>query len=1092
MKKVSFIKFCLFIVISFFSSLIYANNPIIPVAIDGNLDLSQWNFQQDGSVKLNGQWHLYWQDLREPKDFIIAETTVETEYLDIPGAWNNKVINGEKIGRTGYATLRLKVRLPTSSEAMGIRVQTIVSAYKMWVNGHLISSRGQVGSSAETNNPEIQHDVIRLDGKPQTIDIVLQVSNFHRHKAGILIPLKIGTYENIKQTFFADQALELIVFGGLLFFALYFIARFIIGRLLLNRSEQGVLWFSFASLFWAGHASVWGVGGDVLSRILPWIDPQHAFALVFIFFFLAVPAVTAFISVLFPQESSKLFYKVCLAQGVFFVIAILIGNNFAYTHFSQYHGMLALIQIGYIFWVLIRALQKGREGALPALMGFSVLGIASVNDILLSNGLIDTVFLTPFGLIVMVFSQAYTLSLNAARNQLDVELLSGELEDKNRALEKTDQLKDEFLANTSHELRTPLNGIIGLAESLQNKQENCTSEKLQQNLSLIATSGRRLSNLVNDVLDLSKLKNHDIQLNQQPVDLFSLSHTVLLLSQPLIHKKPIKTINELTEQLPLVFADENRLQQILFNLIGNAIKFTHQGTIQILASVNDQWLTVSIKDTGVGIAKEQQEAIFQPYTQATDNAGGIGLGLGISRQLVELHGGSLAVESRKGEGSCFSFNIPVFDAGIEVEIISDQKDNHDITHPNLPVAMDSLSLPLSDSEGTGKRILVVDDDVVNLHVANNHLVAEGYSVTIANDGLEALELIENQSHFDLVLLDVMMPGISGLEVCRRIRHSFSSVQLPVIMVTAKNRLTDLVEGLSLGANDYLTKPYAREELLARTHAQLSVRAAYLAIKENRLLKSEIEKRKETENDLLQRQIHLTGVLNSLENALLVINLSDEIVLCNDLCAQILANDAEGLLGQPLRKYFDKEAIKGFDVMLTEKTPSLISSISIKNAAQMTLNVSVQPSLIEINDEKLLLLFIYPDSKDPNEKPEPINPSLLEDVLSTDVQTNEMQQDKRLLIVEMMNLTQDLWVQETSTTKVELAYQSGIWRVYVDKDGWERTQTLDRYFSLDRLPKYPRWHHVLRTAKFVLKQCPGESENHLKLQQAILKLEKIDE
>ena len=230
-------------------------------------------------------------------------------------------------------------------------------------------------------------------------------------------------------------------------------------------------------------------------------------------------------------------------------------------------------------------------------------------------------------------------------------------------LQTIDRLKDQFLANTSHELRTPLNGIIGLAESLKDGASGELPAEARGDLNLIVHSGKRLTNLVNDLLDFSKLKNHELVLQQKPIDLYSIVDVVLLLSRSLAKDKSIELINEVDPQLPLVEADENRLQQILNNLVSNGIKFTEEGSVRVSARQEGQQVVVQVRDTGIGIPKEKFATIFQEFEQADGSIsrefGGTGLGLTITKQLVEAHGGTIALDSTVGEGSVFSFSLPI-------------------------------------------------------------------------------------------------------------------------------------------------------------------------------------------------------------------------------------------------------------------------------------------------------------------------------------------------------------------------------------------------------------------------------------------------
>ncbi len=408
------------------------------------------------------------------------------------------------------------------------------------------------------------------------------------------------------------------------------------------------------------------------------------------------------------------------------------------------------------------------------------------------------------------------------------------LETKNQELYHLDQLKDEFLANTSHELRTPLNGIIGIAESLIDGATGELPTTTQTNLQLIVSSGRRLASLINDILDFSKLRHHHLELKLTPVDLRAITQIVLTLSQPLAQQKNLQFINAIPEDLPNALADENRLQQILHNLIGNAIKFTPSGTIevsaQVISSDQEELLSVTISDTGIGIAQDKFDQIFQSFEQAEGSTareyGGTGLGLAVTKKLVEIHGGTITLQSQIGVGSKFTFTLPIASEKVK-------------STPPITVLRDSLTVELltltprqkavnlaADSQQF--KILIVDDEPINRQVLINILSLANYTLTEACNGTEALAIIENGFIPDLILLDLMMPRMTGYEVCQKIRERFPAHELPIVILTAKNQPENIVEGFTLGANDYLTKPIQKQEMLARIKTHLNLAKLTLA------------------------------------------------------------------------------------------------------------------------------------------------------------------------------------------------------------------------------------------------------------------------
>jgi signal transduction histidine kinase/class 3 adenylate cyclase/ActR/RegA family two-component response regulator len=424
------------------------------------------------------------------------------------------------------------------------------------------------------------------------------------------------------------------------------------------------------------------------------------------------------------------------------------------------------------------------------------------------------------------------------------------LSDQNKRLEDLDRLKDEFLANTSHELRTPLSGILGLAESIQAQTATDVNPAHQDAIELIILSSRRLGNLINDILDLSKLNHNALQVDCQPIALHPIVQHVLQICAPLAEPQQLELINNIPTDLPLAYADSHRLQQILYNLIGNAIKFTPQGRITITAktslqSTGIEQLSITIADTGIGIEPEQQQRIFNAFEQGNGQTtriyGGTGLGLAIVKTFVELQGGQVDVQSQPGQGSQFRFTLPIAPAGsspTDLQLDSTvtpfrpalARRSPQSTHP-LPPESSLSTIPVRATSVVKHhtreaRILIVDDDLINLQVLRSQLRSEPYEIIEASSGEQALQLLSPQQggdRFDLIILDVMMPLLSGYDVCRNLRQIYPSYKLPVVMLTAKVQIQDVVEGFRAGANDYLKKPFSRDELKSRIQTHLSNR-----------------------------------------------------------------------------------------------------------------------------------------------------------------------------------------------------------------------------------------------------------------------------
>ena len=516
---------------------------------------------------------------------------------------------------------------------------------------------------------------------------------------------------------------------------------------------------------------------------------------------------------------------------------------------------------------------------LPMIQGWSFFSLVQTNDLVWRLLFLAFPLLGIITIVQNIFHRQKQLiqQLQAERQQLQNQ--NTELAKENQNLRHLSHLKDEFLINTTHELRTPLNGMSGIIESLLDGVAGELAPQQAKNLMLVMESSYRLADLVNDILDFSQMQLHCLEIQLQPVAVKEITDVVVTVSQMLIASKQVELINLIPIDLPPVKADPNRLQQILYNLIGNAIKFTIKGKIEITATLiqgsNNPSLTqdsaqtspenfpilpfmaITVRDTGIGIPEDQYDRVFQSFMQLenTSNSAnnlsnnlpkisptqGYGLGLSIAKNLVEIQGGSIWLESVVGQGSAFTFTLPIALA-LGRNIAPGEK----ITSPSLQTSIKTLlrrqiilddQSPISISgepalslqpANRQYQVLVVDDDRVNLQVISNYLKHYNYTIAQALNGKEALEIINNGFTPDLILLDVVMPEMSGYELCQKIREKFPPDELPIIMLTGRRQVSNLVEGLNLGANDYLTKPISKNELLARISTQLHLSQLNLA------------------------------------------------------------------------------------------------------------------------------------------------------------------------------------------------------------------------------------------------------------------------
>ena len=558
-------------------------------------------------------------------------------------------------------------------------------------------------------------------------------------------------------------------------------------------------------------------------------------------------------------------------------------------------------------------------------------------------------------LMVFLFSLALANRINIIRKE------KGEAQQL--AIEnfhKSDQLKDEFLANTSHELRTPLNGIIGILDSVLDGRAGNLNKKQKKLLSIVAGSGKRLYYLVNDILDFSKLRHQEINLQRTAVDIYSLTNSILVISKGLFSQKSLEIRNEIPDNCPLVFADENRVTQVLFNLLGNAIKFTNEGYIELSVRVLSGFLEISVTDTGIGISKENLDRIFISFEQVEPSLvrdhGGTGLGLAISKYLVELHGGEVKAESDLGQGSRFSFTLPL--AGEENKEIKPSDSFRTLTY-NWDDEREEIEIKKEEyliDSSEHYKILAIDDDPINLMVLESHLAYKNCSIVKLGSGLQAIDRIKNYNDFHIVLLDIMMPGMSGYEVCEKIREKFNQSELPVLLLTAKNQVEDLVKGFEAGANDYITKPLFKEELLTRVILHLNLSSRSRELKE---LNINLENLVLERTDQLKKSEEHYRKLVELSPDWIILHRDKKIVFMSDVGLRALnVKKPETMIDTPLKQLIGKRYHRDFDSYCRQitKNPELtkIMDLKIIKDPKSSVDVEFLSTAININNDMLIL------------------------------------------------------------------------------------------------------------------------------------------
>ncbi len=381
-----------------------------------------------------------------------------------------------------------------------------------------------------------------------------------------------------------------------------------------------------------------------------------------------------------------------------------------------------------------------------------------------------------------------------------------ELQNANRRLTHALRVKDEFLASMSHELRTPLNAILGMAEILQEKVYGSLNQKQANSLRIIQESGRHLLALINDILDVSKIEADKVQLDIGPVVIEDVCRASIRFVQQTAKTKKLSIAESYPDPPVVLQADERRLKQILVNLLSNAVKFTPEGGqvgLEVWPNPDGQTVLLTVWDTGIGIPGEHLEQVFQPFVQLDSRLArqyeGTGLGLALVQLLAELHGAAVSVTSQVGQGSRFTVVMPWLQPP-------------ETAASSLPAAVEpATGQPAPEDNNYSALILLAEDNAANVEVMSSYLSAMGYRVITAKDGLEAVAHAQKLRP-DLILMDIHMPELDGLEATRQIRANTALANIPIVALTALAMPGDRERCLAAGVDGYLSKPVSLRDL----------------------------------------------------------------------------------------------------------------------------------------------------------------------------------------------------------------------------------------------------------------------------------------
>ncbi|WP_338554636.1 ATP-binding protein [Paenibacillus sp. KS-LC4] len=775
----------------------------MPKAVNGVMDLTAWRFEEEGAVRLDGQWAFYPDQLltKQPAFSSDAAGVMSPALIQVPGSWS------KQMDTLGMATYRLQLQMGDAGAVYGLKTASILISNRLLVNGEVVGASGNPAEQEHykaLNKPYVSYFTLQ----PGWNEILVQVANYEFHVgSGIGESLLLGKAEQMSDIRDQATAHDWIALTAFLIMGLYFIGLFS-----QRRNDFSLVVFGFVCLCIAVFTSVSGerVLFNAVGPLPFWVYFRIQMVStvgVGLGFFLYV--YTAFRPYCF-----KWLTRGGLASGAILVMLNMgFASQLSTGPFRQVTSLYVTISLLYATYVFVYTALHKVAGS-----GFLAVAAMALNALVLNQNMnvyfgVPIYSLPPIEPFLVLLMLALLMSLRFSNAFQKIEELSGQLL-------QADKQKDDFLARTSHEFKTPLHGVLNISQLMLSDTAHPPTAEQREKLQLMTDITRKLSQLVYDILDLSKLKQGEMRMVPVPIDVRSVAELQVRFYSYLCKENQIRLVNQVPAQLPSAFADETRLSQIIGNLLDNAIKHTKSGEIIITGREQGGKLEISVQDTGEGIDPQNLPYIFEPF-KSLEGAQhrGFGLGLPIAKQLVELQKGTIAVVSTPGVGSTFTFTLPIAEERGEASALSVYSNAQAmLKEPDY-----SFQTPYYSNPSGKHTVLIVDDQYVNLKVLIDALQALDYHVIAVKNGYEALEQLDQSGRIDLVILDLMMPGMSGYEVCQEIRRQYSLLELPVLMVTAAYQPQDKVAAFQAGANDYLPKPFDPNELKARISSLLAMK-----------------------------------------------------------------------------------------------------------------------------------------------------------------------------------------------------------------------------------------------------------------------------
>jgi signal transduction histidine kinase/CheY-like chemotaxis protein len=750
-----------------------------PVAQKGVIDLRKVNLF-DNHVKISGEWAFY-------KSRLLTQDSLSTatpDYIPFPVLWKDISLHGRRLPSQGYGTYQLTVLLPSKRPRIGMEIHHVYSSYKLFVNGVVQSQNGQPATTRENATPFwVSRTIAIPSGEPDTLVLVMQIANFWHARGGPFKDILLGDKDELFLKKNQDFAYDFALAGCMLMGGLFFLGLYAFGR-----KDRTILYFALFCIVFSYRMV--GTDNYTLHSIFNNLNWFITVRIEYLTLSAGIALFTVYTRNLYPEDSHPLVMRSLAWFCLIYTVLILVTPPIVFTSCLIFFLGVMFVCIAYAQYVYLRAARHRRSGSFFALLSTAIMLLIFLLGNLHYFGFIPelrpvlfTCYISFFFLQSLALSHRFADTFRKATYQAQQGL----------------RAKSEFLSTMSHEIRTPLNAVIGMTHLLLRNKPRPDQEN---DLGVLLFSANNLLGIVNNILDYTKIEEGKISIEHILLDLPEIAGNIVAGLQNAADEKGIALLLDVDPRLdsPLI-GDPTRTSQVINNLVHNAIKFTKEGSVRVSLTVEEKTkeamtVTVRVEDTGIGIPSEKQQIIFDRFTQADSSTsrsyGGTGLGLAISKRILELQGVDLRMQSEPGKGSSFYYTQG-FPLSPEIEV-----------EPRKNPATAGQEHLLRDIS-----LLLVEDNPLNVLVAQTMLENNGARVDVATNGMEALERLDANRH-RLILMDLHMPVMDGYEATALLRQRGET--LPIIALTASMPKEVESEAFAAGLNGVIVKPFSPDEL----------------------------------------------------------------------------------------------------------------------------------------------------------------------------------------------------------------------------------------------------------------------------------------